>query len=293
MVSRRKNESPPIEVRQFTRSEIDRGITKLRRRIDDVRGLDPNKVSFNDARVNNVISNIRETIREVFGPRSPEFEEHKYHEIRHTIFFQVDHWGERSYDDDPQREFAAGIPQTINMLEGLIARLEEKREDALPDVPPEIPLRSTVTGSRRVFIVHGRDDSAKETVARFLEKLDLQPIILHEQPNKGRTIIEKFETNADVDFAVILLTPDDAGYPADQPQQARPRARQNVILELGYFVGRIGRERVCALHKGGIEIPSDFEGVVYVSMDDPQGWRLSLAREIKAAGIEVDLNRAM
>jgi hypothetical protein len=170
------------------------------------------------------------TIREIFGSRSPEFGEHQYDRISHTIF-QVDQWGERSYDDDPQREFAAGIPQTINMLEGLIARLEEKREGALPDAPPEIPLRSTVIGSRRVFIVHGRDDSAKETVARFVEKLDLQPIILHEQPNKGRTIIEKFETNADVNFAVILLTPDDVGFPAEQSQSAKPRARQNVILE--------------------------------------------------------------
>jgi predicted nucleotide-binding protein len=122
------------------------------------------------------------------------------------------------------------------MLEGLASRLEEKREDALPDASPTIPPRPTPTGSRRRFIVHGRDDSAKDTVARFLEKLDLEPIILHEQPNKGRTIIEKFETNADVDFAAILLNPVDVGYPAEQSQQARPRARQNVILELGYFV---------------------------------------------------------
>jgi hypothetical protein len=285
MATRRKNDPPPIEVRQFTRSEIDRGITKLRRRIDEVRGLQT--ASFDDPRVYTATSNIPDTIRDVFGPRSPEFDEHQYHRISHGAEFI------NQGRDHSQANFLAGIQHTIGMLEGLVARLEEKREDALPDVPPAIPPRSAPTGSRRVFIVHGRDDSAKETVARFLEKLDLEPIILHEQPNKGRTIIEKFETHADVDFAAILLTPDDVGYPAEQEQQAKPRARQNVILELGYFVGRIGRDRVCALYKGGVEIPSDFEGVVYVSMDDPQSWRLSLAREIKAAGIEVDLNRAM
>lgn len=148
-------------------------------------------------------------------------------------------------------------------------------------------------GTRRVFVVHGRDEAAKETVARFLAKLDLEPIVLHEQPNQGRTIIEKFEGHADVDFAVVLLTPDDFGDHADGSDQPQPRARQNVIFQLGYFVGRLGRSRVCALHKGGVEILSDYEGVIYVSMDDPQGWRLLLAREIKAAGIDVDLNRAL
>lgn len=118
-------------------------------------------------------------------------------------------------------------------------------------------------------------------------------IILHEQPNQGRTVIEKFEGSADVDFAVVLLTPDDVGHIADGSDEPKPRARQNVIFELGYFVGRLGRSRVCALHKGGVEILSDYDGVIYVSMDDPQGWRLLLAREIKAAGIDVDLNRAM
>ena len=144
-----------------------------------------------------------------------------------------------------------------------------------------------------MFVVHGHDEAAKEAVARFLAKLDLEPIVLHEQPNQGRTVIEKFERHADVDFAVVLLTPDDAGYAVKAPNEAKPRARQNVIFELGYFVGRLGRSRVCALHKGNVEILSDYDGVIYVSMDDPQGWRLLLAREIKAAGIDVDLNAAL
>jgi predicted nucleotide-binding protein len=145
--------------------------------------------------------------------------------------------------------------------------------------------------SRDVFLVHGHDEAAKEAVARFLEKLDLHPIILHEKPNMGRTVIEKFEAHSDVGFAVVLLTPDDEGGPALSGRQLK-RARQNVILELGYFIGKLGRARVCALYKEGVEIPSDIHGVLYVPYDASNGWRLKLANEIKAAGVKVDMNRA-
>ena len=187
----------------------------------------------------------------------------------------------------------ADIPQTVTILEGLISRLQEKREDLESGHGPAIPSITALSGTRQIFVVHGHDEAAKEAVARFLERLDLKPIILHEQPNQGRTVIEKFEGSAAVDFAVVLLTPDDLGNRADGSDTPKARARQNVIFELGYFVGRLGRSRVCALHKGGVEILSDYNGVIYVSMDDPQGWKLLLAREIKAAGIDVDLNRAM
>lgn len=145
--------------------------------------------------------------------------------------------------------------------------------------------------SRSVFVVHGRDNAAKETVARFLEKLGLRAIILHEQPNKGATLIEKFEANSDVGFAVVLLTPDDRGGVASEPSRMSPRARQNVVLELGYFIGKLGRQRVCALYMEGVEIPSDFQGVVYVPYDAGNTWRLQLATELKAAGIEADFDR--
>lgn len=287
MARRRTPEPPPLEVRQFKRSEIDKGIAKLQRRIEEVSALDPKTLRYDDARIVMVEKNIKETIREVFGPTSPEFDDHGYHKIWHGGYNVMES------DDESQAKFAAGIPQTITMLKGLIARLEEKREDAPPDRPVPIQQFAPMSGTRRVFVVHGRDEAAKEAVARFLQKLHLDPIILHEQPNQGRTVIEKFEGHADVDFAVVILTPDDVGHPSSEPDKPQPRARQNVIFELGYFVGRIGRGRVCALHKGGVEILSDYEGVVYVSMDDPQGWSLLLAREIKAAGIDIDLNLAM
>ncbi len=145
--------------------------------------------------------------------------------------------------------------------------------------------------SRKVFLVHGHDEAVKFAVARFLEKLGLEPVILHEQPNKGQTVIEKFEANSDVRFAVVLLTPDDEGR-ATTGKDLKPRARQNVILELGYFIGKLRRARVCALYKEGVELPSDIHGVIYVPYDGAGGWRFELAKELKAAGIDVDLNRA-
>lgn len=145
--------------------------------------------------------------------------------------------------------------------------------------------------SKKVFIVHGHDEGARETLARFLEKLDFEAVILHEQANRGGTVIEKIEANRDVGFAVVLLTPDDVGRSVKE-EELKSRARQNVLLELGYFICHLGRDRVCTLKRGNVDIPSDFAGVVWENMDDTGGWRLALARELKAAGHEVDLNKA-
>lgn len=142
--------------------------------------------------------------------------------------------------------------------------------------------------NNKIFIVHGH--GALQTVARFLEKNDFEAIILHEQANNGRTIIEKIEKNSDVGFAVVLLTPDDIGR-ALSDLEDKPRARQNVILELGYFIGKLGRERVCALKTTELEIPSDFGGVVYTEMDRHEAWKFSLAKELKAAGYFIDMNK--
>lgn len=145
--------------------------------------------------------------------------------------------------------------------------------------------------SSKIFIVHGHDDGARETVARFLERIGLDPVILHEQANQGRTIIEKVEANSDVGFAVVLLTPDDEG--CVKGGTPEPRARQNVLLELGFFIGRLGRDKVCALKRGTMEIPSDFAGVVWEPMDSNGGWKQALARELEAAGHSIDWNKVM
>jgi predicted nucleotide-binding protein len=146
--------------------------------------------------------------------------------------------------------------------------------------------------NEKIFLVHGHDDAMKHSVARFIKDVCLVPIILSEQPNKGAaTIIEKFERNSDVGFAVVLLSGDDVG--GKTASNLKERARQNVIMELGYFMGRLNRSRVCALKKDEVEIPSDILGVTWVPFDVNEGWKMALARELKAAGYTIDLNRVV
>jgi len=154
----------------------------------------------------------------------------------------------------------------------------------------EIEEERVDTQSKDVFIVHGHDHGRGQAVARFVEHIGLNPVILHERASGGATIIEKLETHAKVAFAVVLLTPDDVGSIASDRENLQPRARQNVVLELGYFLGRLGRKRTCALLVEGVEIPSDYSGVVYIPTDKAGAWKFHLAKELKAAGIPVDLN---
>ena len=145
------------------------------------------------------------------------------------------------------------------------------------------------TSGNDVFIVHGHDEAAKHAIARFVERLGLKAIILDEQANKGQTIIEKFEEHAgEVGFAIVLLTPDDVGAPKDKEDNLKPRARQNVILELGYFLRALRREHVCVLYKEEVELPSDIHGILYVPMDSFDGWKQKLAKEMKQAGLPIN-----
>ena len=143
----------------------------------------------------------------------------------------------------------------------------------------------------KVFIVHGHDGEAKQAVARFIEKLGLEAIILHEQANAGNTIIEKIEEYTNVGFGIVLYTPCDLGASQEKKDELKPRARQNVVFEHGYLMGKIGRENVCALLKGDIETPNDISGVVYIKMDEGDGWKLAVAKEMKKSGYDVDLNK--
>lgn len=169
-------------------------------------------------------------------------------------------------------------------------------EPDVTGVPPEEVAGSIPQLTTRVFIVHGHDEEMMQSVARILGTLDLDPIILHEQANVGRTIIEKFEHFSNVGFAVVLLSPDDMAYPRDDsPDSARPRARQNVVLELGFFIGQMGRQRVFILKRDvpNFEIPSDYAGVVYTPFDPAGAWRLSLAKELNAVGYAVDIQKLL
>lgn len=175
----------------------------------------------------------------------------------------------------------------VSFLEGHLLLHSAQAEEALPvrmqiDTTPRLD-------PRKVFLVHGHDDGAKESAARFLERLDLEVIILHEQANQGQTVIEKFESNSNVGFAVVLLTPDDIGASAKNPELLQGRARQNVVLELGYFTGKLGRSRVAALFRPGVEIPSDFHGVLFIELDSQGGWKAKVAQELVSARMQINL----
>lgn len=191
--------------------------------------------------------------------------------------------------------FLNKIANKIRILKSIAERLDLV-DEILPD-PPAGCIEHKSVDIHRVFIVHGRDNESKEIVCRFLENCGLTPIVLHDMPNGGQTIIEKFETVSDVGFAVVILTPDDLGCLESDYKHDRNslmlRARQNVVLELGYFVGKLGRRKVCALNKGDIEIPSDISGVVWTPFGADEGWKIGLARELSAAGYEINLSKAL
>jgi predicted nucleotide-binding protein len=182
--------------------------------------------------------------------------------------------------------FRESLLSRLNRLESIIDRLPLIPEASGVQLSAQGPARQIKPRGRSVFIVHGHDEAARESVARFIEKIGLEVVILHEQPNQGRTILEKFEANSAVAYAVVLLTPDDAFQ--NSSGSLVYRARQNVIFELGYFFGSLGRERVAALYVPSVDLPTDVNGLVYIELDSKGAWRFHLAKELTAAGLPVD-----
>lgn len=164
-------------------------------------------------------------------------------------------------------------------FQGYLEDLEEESSIAIKS--------ERVATYEKVFIVHGHDGELKEAVARIIEKQGLEAIILSEKVNQGRTIIEKFEDYSDVDGAICLFTADDIGK-AKKETTDKPRARQNVVLETGYFMGKLGRSHVVILADNGIEMPSDLSGVVYTNTSN---WQLNLLRELEAMGYKIDFDK--
>jgi predicted nucleotide-binding protein len=179
----------------------------------------------------------------------------------------------------------------------ILYRFIEELELEIATRPTE-PATKEVTApapSKKIFIVHGHNGELKEATARLVQKLNLEPVILHEQVKQGRPIIENFSIHAKASgFAIVLLTADDVGSLGSVEQHAalQPRARQNVVFEMGFFFGLLGQGRVCAIYDVGVEMPSDLGGILYVPYDAPSGrWRWDVAKEIQAAGYDIDLNK--
>jgi predicted nucleotide-binding protein len=287
----RRKQPPQPESKVLTADDLRTGIRKLQRRIDDLTQFDVSVIEERfDSKASALTDKINSTLADIFGRDTPEYNHHSIWSLDTLPL------GGPKHPINVVREaYQKGINDAVTRLVGIKETLEEKLEDleeSTPSPGSSMPEREP-PGNGKVFIVHGHDELAKQTVARFMSQLDLTPVILHEQPNEGRTIIEKLEAHTSVDFAVVLLTPDDIGYLVNAESKKQPRARQNVLLELGLFIGVLGRPRVCALYKQGVEIPSDYQGVLFTEMDDAGAWKLSLAREIRQTGIDVDMNKAL
>lgn len=207
----------------------------------------------------------------------------QYRSTGETLYFPP---SQISGNDDTVRE----IYQLAITLNGFdMYRFDELRTPTSEKSQPSKGSRKI--DKSKIFIVHGHDNEAKETMAHLITTLGFDPIILHEQASSGKTIIEKIEAHTDVGFAVVLYTPCDKGGKDADAFDWKPRARQNVIFEHGYLIGKLGRDKVCALVRGGVELPNDIAGVVYIDVDKGGAWKYSLANELASAGYPADKNK--
>ena len=259
-------------------------VTRLKRAHDRISDLESSSSSSADFKKWKRDTEI--AIQNTFGGNSRHFKE--FRAIHYAPRIVVTGMPRSVY----QTAYSGGLQSARTLLVSMIDEINEYWEEDTISAKVSVS-QENLMSSRKIFVIHGKDDGLKATVARFLEKLSLYPVILHEQPNRGRTIIEKFEDYGRPSFAVAILTPDDIGGLATNQPNYRPRARQNVVFEFGYFIGRIGRERVCAITKGDVEIPSDCDGVVYIPMDGVESWEVSLLRELRAAGLKIDANQIL
>lgn len=228
-------------------------------------------------------------IRKVFGESS-----HYLNDLE-LIRFLPSAYSSSNRDDAFRKAWQKAQTEMFNLFSVMLEDVQMRSGKNESQLSISQPIESSALNGK-VFIVHGHDGEMKQAVARTLEQLGLEHVILHEQPDRGKTVIEKFLSYAQVSsFAIVLLSPDDLAYDAKMTaDKAKYRARQNVILELGFFLGKLGRERVVVLfrHNSEFELPSDFAGVLYKSFDSDTGsWRLELVNELKECGYEVDTNR--
>jgi len=219
-------------------------------------------------------------------------------EFKHSRYGSSVIFGDQSFWEDVA-DFHEDMERQITSLESIAERInliDESAENVSNEHTPVKVLGGQQNLDRgvsksAVFVVHGHDEELKNSVTTLLLKLKVRPVVLAEEVNAGRTVIEKFEHFAnEASFAVVLLTPDDTGKKVESSGDLEPRARQNVILELGYFMGKLGRPNICALLSENVSRPSDIAGVVYVPVDGASAWHYSLAKELKEAGYDVDLN---
>ncbi len=187
-------------------------------------------------------------------------------------------------------EYKSAIRDQIAYIKGFIERMSL--------IPCKLEQQETshskaTIDSNKVFIVHGHDSNTRNEAELLVKQLGFEPVVLFKQPNMGDTIIEKLlRESSDAAFAIVLYTKCDEGKAVEE-NYLKPRARQNVVFEHGLMCGILGRKNVVALVEEGVEVPGDLNGVVYITLDTAKRWQFDVAREMKASGLQVDLNKLM
>lgn len=247
---------------------------KLEKLINDAKSLIEKRVTVSDVDFCTWKVNVERFINKQYGGESIEYKDFKKTTFEPVIIpFETTH-------NDFVSSCCRGIKKTRSVL---VSYLDDFNEQG------SIIENNTPHIFSKVFIVHGHDGELKESVARIIEKQGIEAIILSEQANQGRTIIEKFEDYSDVSGAVCLFTADDKGNKKSESEM-NMRARQNVVFETGFFMGKLGRDHVIILADKGVEIPSDLAGVVYT---DAASWQFDLLKELNAIGYTVDANKLL
>ena len=270
-------------------NQMKSALPRLEKRIDDLLAFDPKEATRRgDPRTKTLENAIDDLLTRTFGVGTVEYN-------RYASATNLDTSSLYAGRPTPLPEIIEGLQygkaRAIEILEGIRDGFLEEIELNEPPTFEKVKQNNQRNlKSREVFVVHGTEHGTRDTVARFLEKLNLQPIILDEEANEGRTIHQKFRDHSTVAYAVVLFTPDDEGRRVDSSENLNRRPRQNVVYELGFFSAQLGDKNVCVLYSDGVDILSDLSGVLYIALDMGGAWQLKLAKEIKAAGIEIDMN---
>lgn len=285
-----KASAPLAPTKNLTVPQMEAGIGRLQERINELSEFDVASVPKGSSpQLTALSAAIDDTLVRCFGEKTSPY--NRFISAARLQFVPMMISSNYPLQHHYQEVAQKNILEAIALLKEAQRTLREDLRDAKFIPSHRVPLSKPIPPSNKVFVVHGHDEAAKQGLARFLEKIGLEAVILSEQPDQGRTIIEKFEEYAEqVGFAVVLLTPDDIGNAVSSGIQAA-RARQNVLFELGYFAGKLGRGRTCLLRKGDVEMPSDLYGVIYTNLDLDDGWKTKLIKEMKAAGLDFDSNK--
>ena len=298
---------------QFSADSCREGLTKLSLRLSELSAYVEREIDQDDRksldRLHGVISH---SLTEVFGADTIERERFTLQKFAYRLYTEWNLDPESEIrpvvnitindgsavflpENKIQQGYLASVKDGIALLTEAVAYLERRQSECLaePAVSTEsAPRQQAILSSKDVIVIHGRDTLARPAVERVLKLAGLNPIVLHEQPNGGQTLIRQLEKFGIAGgFAVVVATPDDVG--GVSRKDLRPRAKQNVIGEMFWFAGRLGRERVFVLLQGDTEMPSDIAGIGYTAMDNRGAWKTALCDAMQDAGYSIDRVRAL